>query len=119
MLRFGAGVHLGAAEDVTRRCGSHPAPLTRHPLVHHTRIGCVIGPHDQAQEQLCFLAGDAGQYLTDVGTTSAPRKKTASGGSGRLRLGRVKYIPRRLREDAVRRVSTPERLSCVDHFRLV
>ena len=45
--------------------------------------------------------------------------KTASGGLGRLRLGRGKYIPRRRREDAVRRVSTPERLHCVDHPRLV
>ena len=43
----------------------------------------------------------------------------ASCGLGRLRLGRVKYSPRRLREDAVRRVSTPERLHCVDHPTLV
>ena len=49
---------------------------------------------------------------------AAPPKETASGGSGRLRLGRVKYIPRRLREDAVRHVSTSERLHSVDHPRL-
>ncbi len=45
--------------------------------------------------------------------------KAASGGWSRLRLVRVKYISRRLREGAVRRVSTPERLHCVDHPRLV
>ena len=38
------------------------------------------------------------------------RARTTSGGSGRLGLGRVKYI---------RRVSTPEHLSCVDHPGLV